>query len=392
MYRDAARAFYFKNYYFFQTGIILFYPIDKPLSFKVRILKVLAFSGKGWPTGMKIIKESELKKELKSPNSRAYLFFGEEDYMKNYYISAAKKQFCVDEALLPFNEIQLDSFTYSPSSLLDAMMPLPMMSDRKLIIISGLDFNSMKQGEIDGLCSVLSQLDEYDYNTIIINTFSDRFDGGIIPKRPSSLLNKLSEYLTPVYFEKNTPSRLSAWVKKHYEHNGVSANNEVCTFTVEYCGRDMFSLASETDKISYYVLSSGRVNVEKNDVKYISSNTNEYDAFAFTNAIGSKDRAKATDILNELKNKKTDPIMIMSSITGAVCDIISVSSLIDSGLTNSEISSSLKMHEYRVSLISKNRLQSQAAELLLKKCVKADLDIKSSTDGYRVLENLICTM
>lgn len=341
---------------------------------------------------MKIIKESEFKKELKAPTASAYLFFGEEDYMKNYYISAAKKQFCTDEALSPFNEIHLDAFTYSPSALIEAMMPLPMMADRKLIIISGLDFNSMKQGEIDSLCSALSQLVEYDYNTVIINTFSDRFDGGIIPKRPSAILIKLSDYLTPVYFERNTPSRLSAWVKKHYEHNGVIASDEVCLFTVEYCGRDMFSLASETDKISYYVKSCGKSSVETDDVKYISSNTNEYDAFAFTNAIGAKDRARAVDILYDLKNKKTDPITVMSSITGAVCDIISVSTLIESGLTNAEISSALKIHEYRVSLIAKNRLPSHDARSLLKKCVKADLDIKSSTDGYRVIENLICTM
>ena len=130
---------------------------------------------------MKIIKESDFRKEIKSKPDAAYLFFGEEDYMKAFACATASEALSPDPSLSFFNEIKMDSFSYSPDALLDAMMPLPMMADRKLILISGLDLSAMKQSEIDALCSVLTQLEEYDYNTVNINAASDSLDPGILP-------------------------------------------------------------------------------------------------------------------------------------------------------------------------------------------------------------------
>jgi DNA polymerase-3 subunit delta len=272
------------------------------------------------------------------------------------------------------------------------MMPLPMMADRKLIVLSGLDFNAMKQSEVDSLCQTLAQLEEYDYNTVIINTSSDRFDTGILPKRPSSLLQKLSEHTTVVLFEKNSPSKLVSWVGKHYEHNGVNATADVCALTVEICGRDMFNLASETDKISFFVKAHGRSEVTQADVREVAVPAAEYDAFAFTNAIGARKKDDALSILRELKTRKTDPIIIMSEITKTVCDMTSVVMLAADGLTTREISDALKLHEYRISLILKNAPSPELCKSMIERCHEADLEIKTSRDGYAVLEKLICTI
>ena len=341
---------------------------------------------------MNILKESDFRKEIKSAPGKCYLFFGEEDYMKAHCLSVAREVLCPDLTFAAFNEMKLDALSYSPDGLIDALMPMPMMADRKLIILTGLDFNSMKAGEIDGLCSALSSLDEYDYNTVIISAASDRFDGGILPKRPSKLLTKLSEYLTPVYFEKNSPARLSSWVGKHYAHNGLNASGDVCSLTVERCGRDMFSLSSETDKISFYVLSQNRDTVTADDVIKISVPAAEYDAFAFTNAISSSRREEALYVLADMKFRRVDPIIIMSEILSNVCDSLSVELLAADGLTSREISEILKIHEYRISLILKSRKGVDRLSHMLEKCRKADLDIKLSRDGYFVLEKLICTI
>ena len=157
---------------------------------------------------MQIIKDEAFRKELKKGLSGGYLFFGEEDYMKSFAVKLASETISPDPSFSFFNEIRFDALSYSPSALLDALMPMPMMADRKLIVISGLDFGALKQGELDALCSTLAQLEDYDYNTLIINVAADRLDPGILPKRPSAVLKKLGEHLTLVNFEKNTPARL----------------------------------------------------------------------------------------------------------------------------------------------------------------------------------------
>lgn len=339
---------------------------------------------------MKPINESEFRKQIKTAPERSYLFFGEEDYLKSHALVAAKEAISPDETFSMFNEFKLDALSYSADALLDAIMPMPMMADRKLITITGLDFNALKASEIDALCSALSTLEEYDYNTVIISVASDRFDAGILPKRPSKLLMRLSELLTPVYFEKISPSRLCSWVGKHYAHNGVSASPEVCAMTVDRCGRDMFSLASETDKVSFYVLADGRNTVTKEDLLTVAVPAAEFDAFAFSNALTAGQRETALFVLADMKFRRVDPILIMSEITANICDACSVELLAADGLTSAEISEALKIHEYKVSLLLRAKRGVPRLKSMLEKCRKADLELKNSRDGYAVLEKLIC--
>ncbi len=341
---------------------------------------------------MNIIKDADFRKEIKSTPAKAYLLFGEEDYLKSHALAAAKDAISPDSTLSMFNEFKLDALSYSATALLDAIMPAPMMADRKLIIVTGLDLNSIKQSEVDALCSALATLDEYDYNTVIISVASDRFDYGILPKRPSKLLSKLSEFLTPVYFEKISPSRLISWVGKHYSHNGVNASPEICALTIERCGRDMFTLSSETDKISFYVLSQGRNEVTQKDVTLASVPSAEFDTYALSNALAAGNREVALAVLGDMKFRRVDPVIIMGEIVSHICDALSIELLAADGLTSREISEILKFHEYKVSLALRSRRGIDRLKVMLERCRAADLEIKSFSDGYSVLEKLICTI
>ncbi len=344
---------------------------------------------------MNILKEADFRREIKSCPASAYLFFGEEDYTKNHAIKLARECIVGDMSLSMFNEMKFDALSFSPDALIDALAAPPMMTERKLILITGLDFISMKPTELDALVSALSTLEEYDFNTVIISVSADRFDEGTLDSkkpRPSSTLTKLSEVATPVRFEKNSPARLAAWAQKHYEHNGAMADGNVSAFTVQYCGRDMFTLSEEIRKISFYALSQGRNTVSVDDVKTVGVNSTEYDSFAFANAICGMQKDAALNILLDMKRKKLDPIIVMGEISRTVYNIVSVSLLLSDGLTLGEIAKVLGIHEYTVSIHAKSASSVRNPRRLLTLCKKADLEIKSGSDGYLALEKLICSM
>ena len=341
---------------------------------------------------MEMIKEADFRKQIKAAPRAAYLFFGDEDYMKSFALKTAIEAISPDSSLSFFNEIRIDALSYSPAALIEAMMPAPMMADRKLIILSGLDMNAMKQSEIDSLCEALAYLDEYDYNTLIISVAADRFDAGILPKKPSKLLTKLSEFLTPVNFEKNSPAKLAAWVAKHFEHNGVIAPPDICSLIIERCGRDMYNLSSETDKVSYYVLSQGRDTVTRDDVINIAIMETEYDVFAFANAISARRREEALDILRDMKKRRVEPVALVSEITRIACDMYYVATLCADGMTSKEISEVMKIHEYRVQMMMKSNPGVEMCKNMIEKCRRADADSKSYGDAMAVLERLICTI
>ena len=343
-----------------------------------------------------ILKEADFRKALKTNPTGGYLFFGEEDYMKSAALRMARQSVTeADPAMAAFNDIRLDGLDFTPAALLDAMTVPPMGADRKVITVTGLNLSALRAADMDKLCEALAEIPDYPYNLVILSAAADTFDPGNLPKKPSELLTTLSEYLTPVYFERNTPAKLAGWVQKHYLHGGVQADPKLCQFTIEYCGRNMFTLANEVDKVACYIRAHGRDTLTEADIRTAAIPAMEYDAFAFTNAIMERRRADALDILADLKLRRVEPLFILSEVSRVVCDLLAIRTMADGGQTAVEIGSALKMHEYRVGLYLK---QSRKTDLsLLQNAVTAaeaaDRALKrSAADGYGVIERLICTL
>lgn len=341
-----------------------------------------------------IIKEADFRRELKGQPTGGYLFFGEEDYMKTAALRQARAGVTeADPAMACFDDVRLDGLGFAPGALLDAMAVPPMGGARKIITVTGLNLDAMRSGDLDKLCEALEAISDYPYNLVILSVAADALDAGVLPKRPSELLTTLSEYLRPVWFERNTPQKLAGWVQKHYAAAGVQATPELCRFTITYCGRDMFTLSGEIDKVAYYVRAKGREAATEEDVRIAAIPTMEYDAFAFTNAVMERRRADALDILADLKLRRVEPIMLLSEVSRVVCDLLAVRMMVDGGATPAAIASALKMHEYRVSLYL-GRARATEPERLhaaVSACAAADRTLKSAAgDGYGIIERLIC--
>ncbi len=343
---------------------------------------------------MELIRESDFRKEIKTAPRPGYLFFGEEDYLKAFAVHTAEETLCPDSTYAFFNVMKLDALDFTPSRLLDALMPMPMMTERKLVLLTGLNFNTMRPNELDELCGALSALAQYDYNVLIVKAAADCLDPGYLPKRPSSALNKLAQHLTPVQFEAPPPAKLCAWVKKHFAHNGVAVSAPFCVQMIDYCGRNMYQLANEIDKLSFYMLSHGKTEPTETDLHLVCTPVTEYDAFAFANAVMEGRQQTALDILADYRFRRVEPLMILGDVIRVFCDMESIYAMQADGATAQEIASALKLHEYRVGLYQKSLRQAQQGRLrhALDACIAADAALKLSPQGYTALEKLICSI
>lgn len=342
---------------------------------------------------MDIIKEDVFKRQLKNGLTGGYLFFGDEDYLKVYYLNSARNAVCPDKSFAFFNDMRIDALDYTASALLEALIPVPMMSDKKIVTVSGLAISNMRPSEIDDLCDVLAALPEYDYNVLIISVPAGLIDEGYLPKRPSAVLTKLGKYLKPVRFEATTPARLCNWAIKHFEHNGVSASSEVCDFLINYCGTSMFILSSEIDKLSFYALSQNRTEIRKDDILFVSVPSVDTDAYAFTNAILDGKYDEALNVLSVMKYRRVEPVFLLSEISRVICDLISVRALSDSGKSSAEIAGILKMNEYKAKIYTASASGKPMEKLrrAVELCSEADASLKMSPQGYTALEKLICS-
>lgn len=342
---------------------------------------------------LKVITDSEFRAQIKKDLGTGYLFYGEEDYLKAHAISLIKDKVSPDPAYAFFNIIKLDILDYTPEKLTDALMPPPMMADRKLITLTGFDFTALKQSEIDELCSVLSLVSEYDYNTVVISVASECIDEGYSPAKPSDVINKLSEYLQPVIFEKSTPAKLSSWVARHFSHSGVKISSETVNFLIDYCGTSMYRLSNEIEKLCAYVLYSGRNEVTDEDIRYVAVAGVDFDAFALTDAIMEERASDALAVLDFLKSKKVDPLIIFGEISRTFCDLLIAKNLAEDGMTPFEIGKAKLMNEYRAKICLR-RASKMSREKLCRKiklCAEADKQLKLSPRGYSPIEMLICS-
>lgn len=343
---------------------------------------------------MKILTSAEFVKQIKAKPFGAYMFFGDEDYLKTHALRSFKENMGIEPSLEIFNYVHLDVLDYTPDKLIDSLTPPPMMAEKKLVAVSGLDTTKLRAGELSDLCDALSHIEEYDYNNFVLILPSGCLDEGYLPNRPSATFNALTKYLTPVKFDQSTPQRLASWVMKHFAHYGIEAKEENCTFLIEYCGKSMFVLANEIEKLAYYVMAQGRKILERDDIPFVCSAEIEYDAFAFANAILANRRSDALSTLSAMKFKQVEPLNILAELSRVYCDLLAVKMQLISGRSAGDIATKLKMHEYKAKIYIRaaQNMELERIRSLIKMCCEADSAMKMSDRSYLSLEKLICSI
>ena len=341
-----------------------------------------------------IIAEGDYRKQIDRVAGRAFLFFGEEDYLKKAAVQLTREALCPDPAFAAFNDVTIDALDYTPDKLLDAMTPPPMMADTRLIVLRGFDFTAMKQQEIDDLIEVLTALPEYDYNTVLISVSAGLLDEGFLPKSPGKVLKKLSEVAVPVRFLSPTDAKLALWVGRHFTHCGVTTEPTVCAALIDYCGKNMFVLAGEIEKLAYYTLENGKKAVASADIPVVAAPSSAPDAFALSNAVLAGRGAEALDALAVLKFQRVDPTFVLGEIARTFCDMQNVRTLTEAGRSQAEIASALRLHAYRVGLLQRAvaRIDEGRISRALTLAAEADYALKRGGADYAPIEQLICAL
>ena len=348
-----------------------------------------------------IIGDAEFRKRFSPSKGGGYLFFGDEDYLKHHALKTVREAVCPDPGLAVFNELRLDlsASSLSPDELYSriesALSAAPMMAESKLVVIDGLFADELRSSELDAICRAAALIDEFNFNVFVISVPAGMLDPGRLPKAPSDVLKKLGENLTPVNFEFVSESRLLSWIMRHFEHNGVKAENGVASAIVGRCGRNMFTLSGEIEKLCAYVKSHGRDTVTHGDVTDVTCLTEVFDSFALGSAIADGNSELALRILATVKAQKTEPVVVLGELSRTLSDMLSVKLMASSGMPPKDIATALKAKsDYKVKLYL-GKVRDLPGEKLLRAmelCVAADIALKSSSAGYTDIEKLICTI
>ena len=338
-----------------------------------------------------IISAKQLDDKIKNDPAGSYLFYGEEEYLKHYWLEVMRKTLVPDPSLAAFNHVVINDGDLS--RLADEIGSLPMLGmfgggGVKLVEVRDIDFSKLSKSALDDLCALLSDPGD---NAVVIYALPSELPEGT-KKKPSAPLKALCEVCSAVCFERQSPAKLVAWLSKHFASRGCSADPDVCRFLIDYCTPDMFILSSEVEKLCAFALSHGVSVIDSDMVKTVASPSKVNGAFDLSNALLDGNFPTALAVVSAMKRQKEKPEVIMSQIIRTFNDLALIKRLSEGGMSRSDVASALKINEYVLGLryTAAQKYSSDRLERMLAACGEADRDIKSSSvNKYFVIEELL---
>lgn len=335
---------------------------------------------------------NEFKGRLKSGNlSGWYIVCGEEDYLKKYYMNELRSAIVADEAFALFNHVAFDGADIDFAAVSEAIKSPPMMSDYKLIEWKFANLDGLKESERAALEALFEIKDEYPHAVFAIMPASDGFDAGTA-KKPSRLASRLSEGFEILNFSKSTDSQLLAWLKKHFDAEGVGVDVQTLNALLFRSGRSMEVLNNEVIKLCCYAKANEKNTVTATDVDEVASSTVECDAFALSNAVLEKNVERAFVALADLKQRRAEPPAVIGMLERTYSELTSVALLLDEGKGSSDVEAILKFHPFKAKLYigAAKKFGSKRLSESLSELCRIDASSKSGgISGYGAIEMFI---
>ena len=331
---------------------------------------------------------NELKERIKSGNlAGAYLFAGEEDYLKRFYLSELRRAIITDEALAPFNHIVYDGGELDIAALSDAIKAPPMMSDYKLVEWRYPDLSSMKEEDAEAFLELLKLREEYGYTVLAFIVF----DGGVelgAGKKKSKFEERFDRNLSIIRLDRSSDAQLAQWIRRHLDSEGVKYSPDLPSALLFRSGRSMQTLKNEIDKLTALAKARG-IELSAKEVELIATPTTECETFALSNALLARDKQAALAALADMKARRIDATVILGMTARVICDLANVAELSDEGMNSKDIAKALSMNDYKLGLYlnSAKKLGCERARALLSELSRVDVASKfGGLGGYTAIE------
>lgn len=340
-----------------------------------------------------------LAAEIQKGAVGAYVFFGEEDYLKNYYRTEIYKA-VMEEGMETFNYFPI---SFSPavmtkedalSRLSDAILAMPVMQDKKLITVSDLAPATLPKEHFDSLCASLKAANESDDTVLILYCRADEIETDY-KLETSPFFKKLTASAKTVRFDLQTRGKLISWVKRHFARELIRISDEAAGLLVDMCAGRMTPLSFEIDKLvchAKYVRGGEALFIDENDVKHIATQSSPDEVpFAMQNAAQSWKLTEILAVLASAKEQREEPIAVLARLSRIYLDMLTIKAAKDAAHSPAEIAKIMKMKDFRVTkyLSSIAKVPMEVLENAVRLAYETDRALKSSpTDPWVLLDML----
>ena len=247
-----------------------------------------------------------LRKAIKEHSpARAYLFYGEESYLRQTYVQQ------LQELLIPkgsedFNLHRLSGGRITAQEVADAVETMPMMAQSTMVTVTDWDIFKLDEVQRRQFIDLLEDLPEYCTVVLIYDTVPYKPD-----KKMKKLMAAVDKNVEVVEFQGQSRDALVRWLQKRFRALGHDIDQPTADYMLFYCGSMMDNLIGEVNKVAAY---AKKEPITTADIDAVAEPVLDARIFDMTNHISAGKYDKAASVLGDLLRMQTEPIIILGAI------------------------------------------------------------------------------
>ena len=310
----------------------------------------------------------------------AYLFLGEEDFLK-------------EEATKELKAISLDKDTrdlnYSVfygkdkninfNGMLDNLNTMPFLSKKRMVVLKDADSLSPSFKK-----SILTYLRNPKETSLFVMESP-------LPSIKGEFLLEASKHAQLFYYRRLTDSSINTWLLKRANLSGKKMAPGAIKAMRENLSCDLRLLSSNMDSIILYL--GKRVLITKEDIDNVMGSNPSHTAFDLTASIVTRDVKKALSIVASLKKdrkKETELVGLLAWNARMLLRVKEFLKIKGRQEIRKDLGLNPRMFDRLVGYAA--GLKKSQISVLLDELKKADMDIKTGVSSTLVIERLIVKM
>ena len=273
---------------------------------------------------MPMLTESELRQKLsKDEIDNLYFFYGTEKYTLKLAVERLVKKFSAGN----FPDFNMNSFANEAAidAIADAAEALPLMSDRKCVIVSDFNLEEKNAAEIKKFMELIENISETTTLIFYYPTLN-------IEKKSAAQWKKwikaAAEKGTAAEFTFRTSSELEKMIIREAEKAGCSITKANAGKIVEYAGPDIKPIMTETMKLCAFAGSGG---ITSEMIETMVTKSMETTVFILSAHLINGYYEKAIACLDELFYRREEPVNILAVLSSTYVDMYRVRIAVNSG-------------------------------------------------------------
>lgn len=329
--------------------------------------------------------EKSLKAHIKGGEFLpVYLVCGDEDYLKKNYVDMIVSK-NVEPSFESFNFEKYEGKGLELDTVFQAAAILPMMSDKRCIVIEDFKFESISEGNLRLMEGFFVDPPE----TSIIIFHQKKVDFSVSKAKNAVALFK--KYGAVCVLNKRTGNDLIKPLVSFAAKQKCVLSPEMAKYLVSLAGDDFNMLINEVSKVCNYV---GDGEVTKAHIDAVATKTDDAKIYALTKALMNKNFDEAYKTLHSLFRQKIDPEYILGVIISSYVDMYRAKASLVCGQKADALAGDFGYRNRAFALANAGRDSSRIDMSVIRSCLeelgKADRQLKSgSSMPSLVLEQLM---